>query len=271
MDDRMSPTPLHDLARSARDALREQAEAIPHPPASADAIQAQARVSVNMKPSMLRRFLDGEPRRNAFEQAEVEAQRTGESVDTILRKHQGDYFHLRRRFEARAGGTRHFHYGALNVGGMGAPRYGRFCVIDGRRPTQPPFDPVWVAEDTLTGRRFRDRIGRLLWRKLAAWCAPSDAAGHLAIVKLASMSPTDGPLHDQICSDTDYIEALFLDPLDRQEVEEIRSESDDTLQERSLTAIFDAAPLSETLDLDLHAKIRDKAAALGIRWKEEAT
>ncbi|KAA3604869.1 MAG: hypothetical protein DWQ01_19875 [Planctomycetota bacterium] len=272
----MSPTPLHQRAEATRNRLSERAKkASQAHPELAEQLEARipskARVSVNMKPSALERFLDGEPRLNAFEWAEQESRRSGRSVSENLRQKLGPWFHKRLEFEQKAGDGRHFHYGALNLGGMGAPQYGRYCVVDARNPESTQPDPVWIGKDSLAENWFREPFRKpgieLIWEKLQAWLAPWDQSANLALLKLSSEElPSDKPLEWQICRNEDYIEALSLEPITLDCIEEIRSETDDELQARALNAELDEAGMAEKIDLERHEQIRSKAATLGIEW-----
>jgi hypothetical protein len=262
------PTSLHRLADNARGDLQQRAAGTtPEIRGQIDAHATKCRVSVNMKPSALERFLDGEPRLNVFQWADAESSRTGAPAEELLRTRLGRWFDLRVDFEHRAGDTRHFHYGALNLGGMGSPRYGRLCVIDGRPTTETKPDPVWVAEDSLSGARFRDANG-LDWARLQAWVAPCDLWMEIVAIKLDGMGASSIPLDARTCNNDDYIEALSLSPMTRDAVEEIRSESDDDLQDRALRAVLDGASSHEELNLALHARLRDRANELSIPWRQ---
>jgi hypothetical protein len=230
-------------------------------------VSVGARVSVNMKPATLARFLDGEPRRNIFEVAAEESARTEQTLEEVLRGRLKEWYARRVEFEARAGAGRHFHYGALNVGGMGAPRYGRLCVIDKRPIGTDAPDPVWIAQDSLRGPWFEKAGQPLDWDALRSAVAPCELVSDLVVVKLETLGPSSAALDARICNDEDYLEALSLSPLEVQHVEEIRSESEDDLQERARRALLRDARLDEQLDLALQDRIRTKAAARGIPWR----
>lgn len=262
----MSPTPLHRLAEGQRVALLARVAAQPSCEHLSSAVHDEIRTSVNMKPSMLAAFLRGEPRRNVFEWAAEQSARSGMSIDSILRDKLKVWYRRRLRFERRAGDGYHFHYAAMNIGGMGSPRYGRLCVVDRRLPAVTSPDPVWIAVDSLSGERLRDRSGRLVWRRLQAWVAPWDLGSALAALKLTSATSAAGALTHRVCNNDDYLEALSLHPLAVEDVQEIRSEKDDDLQARALDAILKGSTMGDDLDLALHAEVRDAAQARGIPW-----
>ncbi len=266
----MTPTPLHRLAEAQRAGLQERLEAAPNPVEEvARKVQTQARLSVNMKPSILRAVLKGERHLNMFEYAEREARETGRGVDEILRDRLGDWYTRRIAFEVEMGGGRNFHYHCLNVGGLGAQRFGRLCVIDRRDPSDRPPEPVWIAWDSLGHEEFWDGADGLDQRALAEWVAPCDEPGALAALKLAETPAGTGPLPERICNNEDFIEGLCLEGLSHSEVGEIRSDekfSDDHLQERALRIALYGASMDEKLDLMAAQETRALAKDLGIRW-----
>lgn len=68
------------------------------------------------------------------------------------------------KFEERYGGGQHFHYSAVNIGGLGAPRYGQFCAVFGKVANGDQDRCAVLGEDSLTGASLRDAAGRLLER-----------------------------------------------------------------------------------------------------------
>lgn len=264
------PTPLHRLAREARDRLASRADEAEAPEGLVELVREEGRVSVNMKPDVLLDFLENGRYFNTFEWVEKLSEASDESFDEILREELGEWYQLRVDFEERAGAGKHFHYGALNAGGMGAPeRYGRYCVVDGRLPDGKEADPVWIVEDSLEETsRFRDSAGQLLWRRFADWVAPADMAAELAAVKFAGTADDGRRLAERLCNDEDYIESASLEKPTRRHTREIRSQTDDALQERALDSFFSTDSREEDLDLDLHDDIRNLAERLGIEWVE---
>lgn len=202
---------------------------------------------------------------NVFEWATEQAARTGTSVEALLRERLKEWYHRRTTFEAFA--DCHFHYSTLNIGGLGTPRYGRFCVVDDRRFAEA--DPVWIADDSLRCAGFWAPDDSLHEAGLAALVAPQDLAAELTIIKL-SMDAASATLDlaARVCREDGYVEGLTLTPIQAGRVQEIRSESDDDLQDRALDAAVYGAGLGEDLDLGLHLRIRTSAAALGIEWTQ---
>ncbi|MBK8100296.1 MAG: hypothetical protein IPK26_24610 [Planctomycetes bacterium] len=220
-----------------------------------------------MKARGLRDFLRTGRRWNVFEWAEQEARKSERTADEHLRERLRDYYQPRVEFERLAGQGTHFHYGALNIGGMGSPRYGRYCVVDRRLPAGMPPDPVWLIEDSLRGACFHGVPGSRTWDRLAEWAAPHDMVAELAVVKFATTVAPPGPWCERLCNNDDYIEALSVRPFVVHELLEIRSNSDDEVQERALAAALQSPGSAEALDLAMHEEVRALAEANRIRWR----
>jgi hypothetical protein len=93
-------------------------------------VERDGRLGLNLRQTILVRFLAvGGGYQNIYEQAEELERRTGEPRDVLLRARLKNYYDLRTAFDgALAHGTR-FRYGALNLGGLGAVRFGDYCLV----------------------------------------------------------------------------------------------------------------------------------------------
>lgn len=229
-----------------------------------DQIREHGRFSSNVKPRVLERLLDGEPWRHAFELAQAEAERTGVPVDDVLRG-RVKYFERRVVFEHRAGDGVRFYYGALNVGGMGAPRYGRYCVVLGPCGCSDD-DRAWVNADSLKGAWFTEGSDELDWDRLIQHVADNEHVHVLAGAKcfVPGESLADGLR--RVCTNDDYLEGLQTRRPTLDEAAEIRSETDDEVHQRALRASLDGASRDEELDLGLHARLRELADKRPLRW-----
>lgn len=263
-------TPLHALAAQGWPKLADRVANLVNAQPILEFVRREGHSAVNLKPGPLLNFLTTGRRLHVFAWAEEEAARTKRPMVDVLRGRLRRFTDLRIQFEEQAGGGQHFYYGALNVGGMGAPGYGRYCVVDRAPVDTVGPDTVWVAEDTLTGRRFRDSDGSLSWSQLADWISPHDRAAELAALKLATLPGDSRPLAQQICNDDDYIEALSIQPPQLDQVGEVRVEGSRqaNLQDRALDALLSGSAPANDLDLHLHGQIRDRTRELGVSWVE---
>jgi hypothetical protein len=228
-------------------------------------IRNEARFSVNCKPASLVRILEGEDWLNAFEFAEREATRRGVTPDEALREKLGEFYERRLAFEDRAGAGRHFYYGALNAGGMGAPGYGRLCVVFG--PCGGRDDEVvWLSHDSLKGAWFAEGRADLDWNILSRAVADNESVQVLAAVKCFDLRLAVEDSLAPLCGDNDFVEGLSLRRLDLEEAAEIRSATDDEVHLRALNALLHNAPADEQLDLGMHERVRSLAEGRGIPW-----
>lgn len=219
----MSDT-LFDLARRASHALAKAFSELAKRTPSAIDLQQQVstdgRVSVNMKPARLLEFLETGRRTNVFEWA-AEVARPGRSKQAILREHLKGWYPGRTRFEKRYAGGGSFHYGALNIGGLGVPRFGDYCAVTKRDAPATETRLVFLSHDSLKG--FHDSSGRLLERLLVRGIAVPALVGELSALKLQKDldgSPEDWPI--AVCSDSDFVEAVFSDAPTLDRLEEVR-------------------------------------------------
>ncbi len=229
-----------------------------------DHIREHGRFASNVKPRVLERLLDGEPWRHPFELAQVEAERTGVPVEEVLRR-RVKYFDRRMTFERRAGDGVRFYYGALNIGGMGAMRYGRLCVVFGPCGCSDD-DRAWLSADSLKGAWFAKGSDELDWDCLLEHVADN---AHVHVLAAAKCFAPGESLEDglrRVCTNDDYVEGLQTRRPTLDEAAEIRSETDDELHQRALRASLDGASRDEELDLGLHARVRELADNRPLRW-----
>lgn len=229
------------------------------------AIRDRGHFTCNVKPRVLERILSGEPWRNAFEQAQHDALRMGVEPEEVLRARLKDFYERRVAFEKEAAGGSHFYYGALNVGGMGAPRYGRLCVVFGRCGCEDD-GRSWLHADSLRGAWFADGGESLDWDLLVEHSADNVHVHVLAGAKclVPGESVEDGLR--RVCTNDDYVEGLQLRRLTLDEASEIRSETDEEVQQRALRASLDGASADEELDLGVLERLRALAQDHGLRW-----
>jgi hypothetical protein len=96
------------------------------------AVLSDGRLSVNLRPTALLRFLALEGRYyNVHEWADDLALRSGQPREELLRQRLKDYYDPRMAFDRFLDQGAQFRYGALNLGGLGAIHYGTYCLVFG--------------------------------------------------------------------------------------------------------------------------------------------
>ena len=255
----MTVPPLMRLAKAHRaDLLHRHALACAGPDAAtalhlADQVDREAFASVNMRPAALLEFVKTGERWHAWELATRQAAASGHGVQHHLRDNLGRHYPRRVQFERRFAGDVHFHYAAVNLGGLGSPRYGQLCCVFQRCASRPPESDVVVDQDTLTGDGLRDAIGRLLERRLAKHLATPDAVGPLLAQKHASalqeVDPDAWP--EALCNNDVYSELISVHPPKLDDMQEVRipEATRKTLEDRALGILVGTPSLTDGLDL----------------------
>jgi hypothetical protein len=188
------------------------------------AIEQDARVSVNMTTSKLGLFLEDRTYLNPHEVARKLSAGSSETPDEVLRRLQGPtYYGKRVAFDRYFEDGEQFRYGALNLGGDGAVYYGKFCVVFERGATSA-WRCAYVPGNSLelyvagpeTGHRVDDAA------------VARDAATHAERHRLAALkhghevetSASSWP--STLCSATVFVEAIFTDQPKVEHVDEVR-------------------------------------------------
>jgi hypothetical protein len=93
-------------------------------------VQNVGRLAVNMRPTILLRFLALEGGyHNAYEWAEELERRSGQPREELLRLRLRDYYERRMAFDRFVGEGQRLRYGALSLGGLGATNFGDYCLV----------------------------------------------------------------------------------------------------------------------------------------------
>jgi hypothetical protein len=92
-------------------------------------VEVDACVSINVRPSVLTELIHGRKHQNIYEWAAEQSRRYSRPVEEILRNKLGKHYIRRVHFDDTFENGRRFRYGTLNIGGLGASRYGQFCAV----------------------------------------------------------------------------------------------------------------------------------------------
>ncbi len=176
----------------------------------AEAIKAKGRIGVNMRPMVLLDFLVTDRWFNIHHWAKKMSARGGKPVETILREKLRDYFDRRMAFDGFFESGLEFRYGALNIGGLGAHRFGEYCAI--------------LQNESLGGCRVGYLKGDSLNQymevglkvdedRMRADCATETQKHMLLTIKHASeaVAKPDHQWPDMVCSADCYAEAIIVE------------------------------------------------------------
>lgn len=181
-------------------------------------VSNNGRVSMNMRPCIAADLLHRDQYKNMYEAVAEEAALTGRETREILRQRLGKYFEKRIRFDAVFSEGRSFKYGALNIGGVGATRYGSFCVV--LKPSFP--DRVaYLKQDSLN--RYADEHGNFDEEAFQSDLACHSHRQLLAALKHAhEIESRKDNWSTMLCCDSEYIEAIFVGAVNKSTVDEVR-------------------------------------------------
>ncbi|HWM95266.1 MAG TPA: hypothetical protein VN493_31215 [Thermoanaerobaculia bacterium] len=186
-----------------------------------DTIQRDSRISVNMLQTMISSFLSLQQHWNMYEWAHSMAKLSSRAPEEILRERLGDFYERRIAFDGRFVNGESFRYGALNIGGLGTWYYGEYCVVLKEEVSHRP-EVAYLRSDSLkTYMRPGPAVDEEAIRRDAA---PHTHRHCLALLKHAERAPsTEEPRWPaMLCSNDDYVEAIFTGQLTPDQVEAVR-------------------------------------------------
>lgn len=187
----------------------------------AERIRIAALVSMNMRPWVLTEVvLNGH--QNIYEWATEQSVLSGRPQREILNEKLTTWFERRLRFDTAFDDGEHFRYGALNVGGVGSTRYGNFCVVLKGAFLEGLTTLAYLKNDSL--RCYFTHAGLVDDMRLRAEVALHEHRHYLAALKHASALSrgSDSEWAQMVCSDSEYIEAIFIGDVSMPEIEEVR-------------------------------------------------
>jgi hypothetical protein len=169
--------------------------------------------------------LAGDCYQNAYDLAEEESRILDIPISDLLERKFGDYYRKRVAFDQYFDRGRWFRYGALNIGGVGARIYGEFCIILDGEAIGACL--AFVAGDSL--KPYVDASGTLDETAIIRDAVPLSHCHCLATIvvgeQIIQAIESDWPMI--VCSDVNYLEAIFLGEVKRPLLSGIRiSESD---------------------------------------------
>lgn len=187
----------------------------------ANDVVANGRVAINMRPWIAADFVHNNRYQNMYATVAEEAELSGRSPNELLRERLGTFFETRTTFDSSFDRGARFQYGALNIGGAGATRYGIFCVVLNRDFSEDCELVVYLKTDSLSG--YMAAGGTLEEAALGRDIAPDTHRQQLAALKHAhELELHDGNWAKMLCSENEYIEVIFVVNLETGMVAEVR-------------------------------------------------
>jgi len=258
------PVDLFELAREKAPALADRCQEIVDAKqgddrAAIDAfgamLQQAACVGVNMHPARLAALLEGEPYLNAHELAARQGAEDSQEYEAELRRVLKSWYDARVTFTTAYAGAKEFKYGAANTGNAGALHYGAGCAI---LKHQDWASLAVLPHDSLVGY-VRD--GAVAADDIQADVGPWESRRDVATIKLhgdaCDSDETRWPR--LVCSDEEYIEAIFVGAVTVDEVREVRFTAQERQDSWELAMGLTAASLRDDVE-HVHAMHRVEEA-----------
>lgn len=191
------------------------------------AILSRGRAAVNMPIPKLVRFLEEGGYLNIYEFVARETGLTGDDLDKAVEARLRDLGPLRRRLDRLFHFQSDTHYAALNLGGAGALRYGRCCVVFDLRHWAP-FHTCY-AGDSIRSCFLPDRSPALSEAEILARFATGEDLDRLAVVHWEKSldDPTREPclqpseVRDIVEAEDSILEIHLHGPVTRDRIQEV--------------------------------------------------
>jgi len=187
-----------------------------------EVIQQRGAISINMRPSVLRDFLQSEKYLNIYEWCAEQARLSGRVASQIFAEKLGAYHVRRLAFDALLTRANQFRYGALSIGGLGAQHYGQFCTA--LRTNFPERCPslAYLWGDSLNS--YTDPLGNIDEPALCAGAADHIHRHLIGALKHGSHAckAAESEWAGLLFADSDIIEAVFIADVSLAAVEEVR-------------------------------------------------
>ena len=186
-----------------------------------EAVTKHGRVALNMRPWIAAEFVRTGKYLNMNDAVREDAALSGRPENELLRERLGRFYQKRVSFDATFDDGCRFQYGVLNIGSAGPRSYGLFCFVLKKTFPKAGDRVAYLKRDSLNGYVADD--GRVDTGSLHGDLAPHSHRHRLAALKHSDDLDTrraDWPA--MLCSDDDYVEAIFVADLGKTRVSEIR-------------------------------------------------
>ncbi len=206
-------------------------------------------VSINMKQSGIKGFLESGRYNNVHERKRNEAER---------REHLKGTYKSRMTFDLTFEDGEKFRYGALNVGGLGADKFGDYCIVFEQENIESYSTLAFVKEDSL---KYVDADNTVDIKQLEQDAANKEYVHFLAALKheVDLGAGANSGWASIVCCRTNYTEAITTDDILNTHIDVVRiskqkSKYFDDLVERDL---FSELSDPDKYRLEALSKVRD--------------
>jgi hypothetical protein len=188
----------------------------------AELVRREGRVTINMRPMALISFLSLGSHQNTYEWAQSRAEESGRPAEEIVRERLGGFYERRTTFDRSFLNGEELRYGALNAGGVGTTVYGDYCTVLRGELFEGAQIVAYLKSDSL--KTYMKPDGTINEDLLHEESASHSHRDLFAVLKHALELPSG---HEErwptlLCSDFDFIEAIFSAKLLPSGIEAVR-------------------------------------------------
>jgi hypothetical protein len=224
----------------------------------AERVRDGGRISINMRQSVLLSFLVSSKHQNMYEWVAARATRSTKSPQEILREQLGGFYERRTTFDQFFVDGDKLRYGALNIGGAGASRYGTYCSVVKDLATQT-FQVAYLRGDSLKTYMLPG----------PSVDGPAIERDCVAALKHASdvVGAPDAAWPAILCNNDEYVEAIFTGDLTADHIECVRMTKADheALYDFAFEDFHTKLSKADKLEVDNFVMILDELSKRGIR------
>lgn len=233
-------------------------------------VKQEGRIAINIRPTNLLDFLSFERFLNIHQWADVKANRSSKNREALMQDKLGEYYAKRIAFDQHFENGQEFKSGALSIGGMGATKYGEYCIRLRSEVAEAWTGLGYLQSDSLNYYLTDDL--RVDEAKLKKSCATHSHKHLLAALKHAAQIGKTEETHwpNMLSNNDEYIEAIYSDKLYRTDVEAVGiSETDyDLCFEYSYNEFQEKLGDEDRYFVETFGIIDEYLYRLGIRWEK---
>lgn len=177
-------------------------------------------VSINMKEDALLGTLEDQYK-NIHELSTSKANGSRQAQRNHTKAHLGKFDEKRNTFETCFKDGKSFRYGALNIGSLGALRYGHYCVVLKLDSFETNRKSAYIKADSLNAYVQNGQTDK---KRLQNECANHGCRHLLVGEKLSESIQTmsESNWASLVCSNSDYLEVIFLGTVQASHIKVLR-------------------------------------------------
>jgi hypothetical protein len=237
----------------------------------AETVAAGGKIAVNMRPTVLQDLLASGRWFNIHEWAESIVSKSTKTKQVILQEKLQDFYERRIAFDRYFQQGESFRYGALNIGGLGAERFGEFCVVLRQESMMTTTEVGYLQSDSLKTYVTDEGVDG---DTLAVGCS-TDSGKHLLcalkhVEDLIGLAESRWP--QMVCNPDEYVEVIFLGGLGADKLHAVRISRTlyELYYEYSYNEHREKLGELDRYRVDLFSRINEYMGELGLLWEEVA-